>query len=360
MYDQVISRLRRQIATVLILKQSLLWLAAWTFVWGTFVIVWRVATQSAANELWYGLAAAPVLAVFAGAVAVRGLPSRNRLRALVDGASACGGLLMADAQTPIGPWRQSLPEPANIGVRWRGGQAWLTFVAGVAFVLVALLFPDSWVTLAAARHLDITQDVEQLAAQLEVLKEEAVLEPKRADVLKDRLQKLQDDASGLSPVKTLEALDHLRDIANQAAREAAESAKKKTEKLGQAEGLADGIRKNDGELNPKVEKEAFATLAGLVQQAAAETGLLDKLDAELLKALQNSKLDAEQLKKLASALKGGRLDLSKMLEKLHAAKLIDAELLKKCEEAGKCDVAGMLKEQGGKMRVADIVAQCLG
>lgn len=63
----------------------------------------------------------------------------------------------------------------------------------------------------------------RIAAVL-ILKQEAVLDPQRADVLTERLQLLKDEASGASPVTTLEALDHLRDIATKAAKQAAESA----------------------------------------------------------------------------------------------------------------------------------------
>ncbi len=351
MHDKVIARLRRQIAAVLILKHALLWLAAWAFMWGTFVIVWRVATGVAAAELWLGLAAAPLLTIFAAGLALRGVPSRARLRAVVDGASGCGGLLMAAAETPLGPWRKSLPDPARLQVTWRGGQAWLAFLAGIAFLLVALLFPQSLVTLAGAAPLDITQETQQLAAQLDVLKQEAVLDPQRADFLKDRLKQLKEDASGTSPVKTLEALDHLRDIATKAAKQAAEAAVAKTEKLGQAEGLAEGIRKNDGELEPKLQKQAMAALAALVQQAAGETDLVNQhLDPELLKRLQGARLTAEQLQKLAEALKASKLDLTKMVEKLRAAKLIDIELLFKCNAAGACDCDGMLAKATGKTK----------
>ncbi len=359
MHEQLIRSLRRQIATVLIMKHALLWLATGAFIWGTFVIVWRVATGGAADELWWGLAAAPIVAVAAAWLALRHVPSPVRLRAVVDSASHCGGLLMAAQETRLGGWRQTMPDPAPLYVQWRGGKAWLTFLAGMAFLFVTLLFPQSLVSFAGEPPLDITQEAQLLAAQLDVLKQEAVLDPQRAEFLKERLQHLKDDASGKNPVKTLEALDHLRDIANKAAKEAAEAAINKTEKLGKAEGLTDGIQKNEGELDPKVEQEALKTLAFLVQQAASETNLMEKIDPELLKQLQAGKFSEEQLKKLAAALRGSKRDLSKMLEKLHAAKLIDADLLKKCEGAGMCDVAAKLKDLGGKMKVADIVNQCL-
>ncbi len=347
MHDQSIARLRRQIAAVLMLKQALLWLAAWAFVWGTLVIIWRVAASGSGAELGWGLIAAPLVAVVASLWALRRLPTRESLRALVDGASHCGGLLMTDAETPIGPWRQALPEPAPLSVRWRGSRAATTFSASILYLGVALLFPQSLVSLAAEAPLDISQEARQLAAQLDVLKEEAALEPQKAEEYQRELKRLKDDAKGTSPAKTLEALDRLRDLAEKAAKEAAESAIKKTEKLAGAEGLAEGIRKNEGALDPKVEKEALGTLAALVQAAMAETGVLDKrFDPELSKELEKAKLNPEDLKKLAAALKAGKRDLSKMLDKLHAARLIDADLLKKLADAGKFDgeaLAALLK-----------------
>src|SRR5262245_4190638 len=316
MHDKLLRRLRRQIAAVLILEHALLWLAGWAFVWGTAVIAWRVAAGAASDESWLGLAAVPVCVIVSAAIAIRGVPSRDRLRAVIDGASRCGGLLMAAAEMPLGNWQYLMPDPVRLKVNWRGGRAWSAFVAGVAFVVVALLFPQSLVSFAHEPPLDISQEAQQLAAQLDVLKQESVLDPQRADLLKERLQQLKDEASGASPVKTLEALDHVRDIVNKAAKQAAESAISKTEKLSQAEGLADGVRKTGGQLDPKVEKEAMATLAELVQQAAAESDEVNEnRDPEMVKQLQAGKLNPDQLKKLAQALKSGKFDLSKMLDK---------------------------------------------
>jgi len=66
--------------------------------------------------------------------------------------------------------------------------------------------------------------------------------------------------------------------------------------------------------------------------------LLDEklLDPELLKQLKEGKLSAEDLKKIAEALKGCKECLAGSLEKLQKARLIDAEMLKKLAEAGKC------------------------
>src|SRR5262249_19213489 len=131
MHDQFIAGLQRRFAAVLMLKHALLWLAAWAFFWGTFVIVWRLATGEPAEDLWWGMLGARLWAMAAAGWGGRGGPGGAHLRAVGDRSSRCGGLLMAAEETRLGPWQQSMPEPAPLEIRWRGGRAWLAFVAGV-------------------------------------------------------------------------------------------------------------------------------------------------------------------------------------------------------------------------------------
>jgi hypothetical protein len=206
------------------------------------------------------------------------------------------------------------------------------------------------------------KEIEKLAAQIDVLKEEAVLEPARAESLKQKLNQLKDEASGENPVKTLEAFDHLQNLANQAAKESAEEAVRKTEQLAKTEALAEALRQGAGAGDDKFKAEAMAELAAMVQKAMKENALADKgLDAEALAACKGGDLSPEQLARIAKALKEGKGDLAKMLRKLREAELIDADMLSKCENAGKCDgklLAALCKECAGKMSIAELLALC--
>ncbi|MCI0642236.1 MAG: hypothetical protein L0Y70_24425, partial [Gemmataceae bacterium] len=258
-------------------------------------------------------------------------------------------------------WETKLPPTANLQVRWQFGRTGGIFLLALVFLVASLFMPQSLASWASTPALEIGNDVEKLLAQIDVLREEKILEIAQAQFFKEKLDQLKKDTSGLNPAKTLDALDHVREQLTKAAKEAAEASIAKSEQLGKAEGLADGIKKNDGALDPKVEKEALAELAALVNKAVQEAKSLEmNLDAELLQQLQERKLSPEQLKKLAEALKGAKMDLAKMLEKLHSAKLIDADALKRLAEAGLCDCAGMLKELGGKISIAAILAKCQG
>jgi hypothetical protein len=357
MHEFMINRLRRHVGAILVLKRVLGWLTLWCFLWGTVVLVSRILLAEIPAWLWWGLGIGPLVAIVAGWFALGRLPSRSAFRALVDQIGHCGGLLMAAEEQPLGAWQDSLPRTPQFQVSWQAGKPLSFLLVAVLFLTFTFLFPQNLVSWTPEPPLAIGNEVERLAAQIDVLKQEAILDQTRAEFLKEKLKQLQDEASGKNPVKTLEALDHLRETLSQAAKDAAEAAIKKTEKLGQAEGLTEAVRQNEGALDAKVEKEALEELAALVHKASRETNLLDKhLDPELLKQLQEAKLTPEQMKKLAEALRGSRKDLAKMLGKLHGVKLIDADLLKKCEKAGDCNCAGLLKDQGGKMSVKEILA----
>jgi hypothetical protein len=362
--DREITRLRRRLACVLILRQSLALVTLWLFIWGSGILVLRVAAGASPALLFWGLAAVPLLLGAAVVGGVRQVPARASLAAVVDKAADCGGLLMAAAEQPLGNWERELPAAAGLRLRWQAGQPAVAFLAAAVFVLIGLFLPDQLASGTARHALEIGKEADKLAAQIDILKKEAVLEPARAESLQEKLAQLKKEATGEDPVKTLEALDHLRDLVSKAAKESAEHAVSKTEDLAKAEALAEGLRLSDKELDARVKTEAMAELAALMKKAAEETGLVDKhLDPALLKAGLTGKLSPEDLKKLTAALKGSKQDLKKLLDKLAEAKLIDPDMLKKCEAAGKCDCEGLaelLKKHGGKCAICDLLKECQG
>jgi hypothetical protein len=361
-HELTVRRLRLRLATLLALRKAVAYLALWCFLWGSAVIVLRVTAATPPLLLFWGLAVVPLLTAAALIFALRQLPEPALLRAVLDRAGGYGGLLMAAGERPLGAWDRTLPPAAEVRLRWHGGRACMVLGVSVVFVLVALLLPQQAVDLASNQALEVGKEVEKLAAQLDLLKEEAVLEPARADSLKEKLARIKDDAEGANPVKTLEALDHLQNLVNKESQKAAEDSISAAEKMAQSEALAEALNKLGDALDAKVRAEAMADLAGLAQQAADESRLADlKLDLTTLKALKAGRLSAEQLKKLAEALKGGQKGLKERLGKLCEAKLIDPELLKECEGACQCDgecLAELLKRYGDKCKACDLCKQC--
>jgi hypothetical protein len=362
-HDQVLFQFRLRLALLLALKYTLQFMIAGAFLWGTIVLALRALAGTPLPWLLWGVAGLP-LALLAAILRVRKrLPKAADLRALVDRQNACGGLLMGSAERELGKWQGHMPDLGLPNVRWRGGRTWGLLAVAAGFVLFSFLVPQRFVNADADIPLEVGREVAKVAKQIEVLKEEAVLEPERADHLRDKLNQLREEASGKEPVKTLEALDHLSDVTSKAAKDFAESAVRKTEQTSKAETLAEALEKAAQALDEKTQAQAMEELARLTKEAAEASDLLKKLDPETAKALEKGSLTPEQLKKLAEALRDSKSALAAKLEKLREAGLIDLATLQQCEKCGQCDseaLAACLKSagKGNKMSVAEMLAKC--
>lgn len=350
--ERAIDQFRLRLAGLLALKYALAALTIWAFLAGIAVLALRSLGISSLALLW-GLTTLPVALVPAVMLAWRRLPGRTAVRAVLDRHSLCGGLLMAGAEVELGGWRRTMPAIDLPHLQWRSRRAWGLLAGGVAFVLLGLLLPQGFAEMGTPPGLNIEKQKAKLEKQIDVLKEEALLEPRKADDLKTKLDQLRREALGKEPVKTLDALDHLKDTVSQTAREAAESTARKNETLGQAETLADLLKKKKPmEISAKTSAEAMKQLAVLTRKAAAENELVEKgleLDKETLDALKDGTLTPEQLEKLKDLLKDAKGDLARQLDKLSKADLIKAEQLEQCDKAGQCDCEGLaayLKQNG--------------
>jgi hypothetical protein len=357
--DRAIADFRRSLASLYLLRNGLVALTLWAFIYGTAVLALRGAVGLSRLDLLWGLASLPLVLVPAVVLALRRLPTTAAVRAVLDQHGRCGGLLMAGAEFPLGDWSARLPEVRVPRLRWRGRRNWGLFAVACAFVALGFLVPQSLASLGGSR-LDVSREVERLKEQLEVLQKEKILDPERAQDLKMKLDQLLRDASGKDPVKTLEALDHVQDLVKQEAQKASEKAAQKMEEMARAEAMAEAIEKNGSKLEGPQLNEAMNELAALARKAADENELLqDELDPELLDAIKKGKLTPEMAKKLAEALKKGMEKTEARVGKLVKAKLISADTLKKCDEAGKCDgaaLAAYLKENG-KEELKDLLEQ---
>ena len=365
--EKLMLRFRRRLALLLLLRSSLACATAWAFAWGVAVLVLRATAGTQRPALLWGLAGLPFALAPAVWLTRRRLPSLSAVRALLDAHNGYGGVLMAAEDLPLGRWRETLDEPELPRLRWRGRRPLALFAAGAAFVAAGFLVPERFAARGAGPGLEIGRETSRLSAQIQVLKEEKILDPARADDLQKKLTQAREQSSGRDPARTLEALDHVGNVARQKAHEATEAALRKTEQLARAEELADALRKKQqgpkqGGLGDKARKEAMKELARLTREAGKERNQpgdrLDKLDRDLLDRLQDKGLSADDLKKLADALRQGKAELKKMLGKLEKASLIDANKLKECERGGSCDgkeLADFLEKNEGKMSVAQLM-----
>lgn len=354
--ERAIADFRQTLAGLYLLRYGLVALTIWAFVFGTTVLALRAMVGLSRLDLLWGLASLPIVLAPAVWLALKRLPTRERVRAVLDHHGRCGGLLMAGAEQETRDWQSSIPEVRKPKLQWRGGWSSVAFALSMAFVAICFLVPH-WIAAMGPSRLDINREVERLQEQLDVLQKEKIVEAERAEALKVTLDQLKRDASGKDPIKTIEALDHVNEQVKKAGEEAAEKANKKMEEMGRAQALNEALQKNGDKLNAEQMKDAMKHLAALMKKAAEENELLEgALDAETMEAIKKNKLTPEMLKKIAEALKDGMKGTEIKIAKLVKAKILDADALKKADKAGKCDCAALaayLKENGGDSEATD-------
>jgi hypothetical protein len=338
-----------RVRNLLVARECLRLSTGWIMIWAAVAVGLRAILAVDRMSLAWG-AAGLLATVGAGVVlARRKVPSTDTVRAVLDGHGALGGLLMAAGEGDIGRWGPRVSGVSAPVLRWRGSGQGLRLTASIAFLLMAFLVPDRSLVSSEAVALQVGGEVQKLNDQLQVLKEEQIVPPEKADVLEKDIERVGQDASGKDPAKTLEAVDHLEQAFRQAAAEASQSAIKQTETASGVEELAQALQKVQKEMDPQQSSEAMKELARLAQQAAAENKLLaDGLSDELKAACGEGELTEAQLAELVRALKECKDCQRGKIAKLVKARLVDAAELKRCDNARQCDEAAL----------ADLLCQC--
>ena len=197
-------------------------------------------------------------------------------------------------------------------VQWHSGSAWLGTILALVFSITALLVPVKYARLIADPPLEISQQVEDLHEQIDVLESEYILSPQQAENKREELDRIADQASGLNPSKTWEALDQLLHTNEQIAQQQAEDALSKLNALNEASLLGKALEMlPKGLEDQKAFEEGLKQLGQLMNQLNQD-GVLDpnNLPPEIQKAMQQALKqldqgegpDAEQLKQLLEAL----------------------------------------------------------
>ena len=318
------------------LRGAVQWATVWFFVWGVVVLAARISGVARGDWLLLGVAGFLPLALLAILREKQRLPAFAKVRADYDRLRACGGVIMAEEAADTSAWQTKLPDPAVPALRWRSGRTMGLFGLSAAFVAVALLLPERLTAFGSRPPLEVGQLVKQLQAEVQTLEQEKILDETKAKDLDQQLSKLKEDASGVDPNKTWEALDHIKESNSNAAKQAAEEALSKLNSLSQAETLAAALKQAaaGGGLGRETATRAAQDLAGMLKDAKLEDGLLKgEIPSELLSSLDG--LSKEDLEKLMRALEFNKSHLSMSVSNLAKLRLISAEMLSKCNGAAK-------------------------
>jgi len=362
-HDQTLRSFAGKLSLLLMFRRAVQWASAWFFVWGVVVLSARIAGGAKGDWLLVGLAGFAPLALFAALFEWRRREAFTRVRAAYDGLNQCGGLVMAQETVDTSEWQSALPKPAQPVVRWRNGRSLGLLLLSVVFVVVTLSLPER-LTALGKRPLEVGKLVGELKAEVELLKEEKILDETKADELQKQLERLREDSSGLDPNKTWEALDHLKESNSELARQAAEEAITKMSSLSEAETLATALEQAaEAGMADDIATRAAQDLAGMLKAAKLEEGLLKgTLPSDLLSELKS--LSKEDMEKLLDAIQANKGNLGRTVTNLANLRMIDAKMLGLCNSAGECPNPGGLAEflsqcTNGSMSFAEL-AQCYG
>ncbi len=350
--DRGVRSLRLRLAAMLAGRYALRFTAAWCFAWGVAVLALRALLGAAAGPLLWGLAGLAPGAAGACILAWRRLPSPAAVRALLDDVSRGGGLVMALAEVPLGAWETHVPAVAPPRLVWRKRPLLLLVAGAVTFLALGFAVPQRMVEIQRSHPLEVTDEVADLQAKIEVLEEEQVLAEEEAESLRQALRQAADEATGDDPAKTWEALDHLDDTVHTAADDAAEDAAARNETLSKAESLARALGRDADRLDGESFEAATKKLSDLLQQIAegdrdgksrhgrevgengqatdaGDTTAAEKALREHLDACEAGRLTAGMCRAMAGDLARSRNAIRARLARLEEAGLIDPDALRR-------------------------------
>lgn len=319
LFTNVLSVFRRRLFLVLWLKYTTVYGTVFLFLWGIAMLTLRVAAVSSSfqNAVCYAFGAVALLPVLAYFRTKAMVPCPQTLGAILDKNNHIGGLLMCSQETDLGEWEQNLSNISIPPIRWNGQRALgLVLLAG-GFAVASLLLPMPEVVGASRSKLNVDNQVRKLTAQLDVLQEEKILDVEEVESKKLELKDIQNDAEGMGPVKTFDALDHLADRMNQKAAEAVEQAQKTMETLAEAEALSQEVKEISNELDDSAAKNLMDGLAKTLEEMLQKNEeLANDLKEELAKENSSDKTGEEKSEAMSAKEKKEQDAMKKALEKM--------------------------------------------
>ncbi len=358
-HESVIAKFRMKLGAILALRHTLRLLAAWGFGWAATVLVLGALLGMDRQPLLWGAAGVIPIVVISIFLACRRVPAASAIRALLDDQSKCGGLVMAGAEADLGDWSDRVGPVRTPTTHWRSGRTIALLAVAASLVVASFLIPHRYIIGPTANRLEVDKEIDNIAAKIETLKEEQLIENDEAEAIEEKLEQIRREATGQDPAKTWEALDHLEASAAQTAAEAAEKAVQETGELARSEELAEALQSPNLGLSDAAMTEAMGALAKMASDAMKKDGHFNKnLPRSLKDSLMSGSLTPEQLARLAAALRGGKIGNYSMMSRMVDAELIDANFLSACKMASTCD-PNQLKLLLGKYCVGDGNMPCM-
>lgn len=289
----------------------------------TLRMLWQV------DPLWLAgglLLLLPTL-LYAKSIARRQMPSDDQIVALLDYESRAGGMLMAESTFPENSWAGPALAVIQPKIDWRRGpEATARLLPASLFLLIALLLPDGFLHPDPNRRsgpMDISESRNQLAEQVEQLKELQLIDQEQAKFILETIEKIAAESRSDDPAKTLEALANLRQELDQLGEQALAELPEQIQSLQELEALAEMLKNLDPDgLSPELRQ----ALEDLLREQIADAS--DRLGESIGDELN------DLLQQLAGQPNGDGADLfdPELLDRLARMAQMDAQELREAFE----------------------------
>lgn len=272
--------------------------------------------------------------------------------ALADARIGAGGVLMSGAETK----RAAIADAVDaLQVRCRAQGAGLVVLVGAVMVTGALVLPARG-RLAGGGPLQIAEQVEDVGAKIDILKEVELISPDEADRLEETLEELSRRASGSAPGSALEALDWAEARVERGAAAAVETLESRHAESAVLEELARSVASQEGDGAAALAAAAGAAMESLLQESALSPEDAAAL-AELASALAASTgLTEAERRELLDAAKATaatcKANATKSFEKMIASRLAGAQALARAKAISEAAAA--------RLRLALAKGECSG
>lgn len=275
------------------LRSAADWLAVYLFVFGSAVLIVKLAMpQFWPHVLWLAVGAIPVAAT-AWLISGRDRFSRNESIALLDSRLQAGGLLMTLTEAPSNEWEERLPQLESL---WKTSLPQLRpirfarqMLPALAFVAVACLVPprevEAGTELRSTAGQQAAQSLEELLTELDKAE---VLEEEEKQELQDEIDKLLDETKE-TPLthEKWETVDALQERMRLRLDETSTEVGKAQEALATLRHAADGEQLTmPPEALMELEKAMLETLQKMMEKGAFENAP-ESLKNELQKLMKN-------------------------------------------------------------------------
>jgi hypothetical protein len=344
-YDAKLRRVWYSFMAVYVCKYLLVSLAGWGFCWGIWILILRIIRQEGMVWLLGPVIGVIPIGVLCAVLAWRRTPNASRLKALLDGYSASGGLYMVTDEVDTESWQGHLSQCRSPRIQWQAKRSLVCASLALLFVLVAFLIPARFVEAVSGAGLDIEHVLEDITDQVEILAEEEIVTRIEAYELQEKIQEVRRQARTGEVGKTWESLDHLQEKLNQRAAEAAMSLLQQTETASRTQTLAQAMQLQGANFDEQVMAGSMEALARMLSQKLAEDLSLSHLDEALLKqikaALESGQFDPADLAALADQMDMSKVQMRQCLARLCEGRLIDPSQLGLCDTVGQCDGEGL-------------------